>query len=66
MSNITRLPTQHRLHPICIQCKADMPAFDDCHINVGPTGNAFLFAVTFHVQCEKCGAKQDFRKTVKT
>jgi hypothetical protein len=43
-----------------------MPTFDDCILSVGPTGNAFLFAVTFHVQCEECGAKQDLRKALKT
>jgi hypothetical protein len=63
MSQIERLPVQHRLYPHCPTCKADMPSFDDCVMSVGKS-RATLLAVTFHVQCV-CRAKWDFRKTVK-
>ena len=63
MSNVERLPTQHRLHPHCPSCKADLPTFDDVTM-IAPEASfkgVTIFGITYHIQCP-CGTKVDLQK----
>jgi hypothetical protein len=66
VSDLVRLPVQHKERPHCPRCETDVPTFNRTNIDTSPAelGEFELLAVTFHVKCP-CGAEWDLRKTVK-
>jgi hypothetical protein len=65
MSDVIQLPIQHRNHPHCEACGADLPTFNTMNIIFSPLEleKVKIEAMTFHIVCV-CGAHWDLRKKV--
>jgi hypothetical protein len=62
---VTRLPTQHRTHPHCANCKRDLPSFSSMEVSMSSSelGETRVLSMTtvFRVRCV-CGAEWDMKK----
>jgi hypothetical protein len=65
MSNVTRLPKQHKRQPHCPTCESALPTLDSVQVTSSACefGDCELMAITYHVRC-KCGSPWDLRKKI--
>ncbi|HYB52828.1 MAG TPA: hypothetical protein VEG84_03090 [Thermoanaerobaculia bacterium] len=65
MSEVIRLPKQHRQKPHCATCGRALPDLKSVQITAmaDEFGDTSLYALTFHVRCA-CGAPWDLRKEI--